>query len=73
MNSGRTVFAQRIDHLPHKKFQKRVARCQVDQTAPADQGLLRHQRERGEDPNLGNYLLDSPTLLGYILAHGEKT
>src|ERR1035437_1579449 len=26
MNSGRTVFAQRIDHLPHKKFQKCVAR-----------------------------------------------
>jgi hypothetical protein len=26
MNSGRTVFAQRIDHLSHKKFQKRVAR-----------------------------------------------
>ena len=25
---------------------------QVDQAAPADQGFLRHQRERGEDPNL---------------------
>ena len=25
---------------------------QVDQAAPANQGLLRHQRERGEDPNL---------------------
>jgi len=25
---------------------------QVDQAAPADQGLLRHQRERGEDANL---------------------
>ena len=25
---------------------------QVDQTAPADQEILRHQRERGEDPNL---------------------
>ena len=24
----------------------------VDQNAPTDQGLLRHQRERGEDPNL---------------------
>ena len=24
----------------------------MDQATPADQGLLRHQRERGEDPNL---------------------
>jgi len=24
----------------------------MDETAPADQGFLRHQRERGEDPNL---------------------
>ena len=29
---------------------------QVDQAAPADQGLLRHQRERGEDPNLDRRL-----------------
>ena len=26
MNSGRTVFAQLIEHLPHKEFQKCVAR-----------------------------------------------
>ena len=29
---------------------------QVDQTTLADQGLLRHQRERGEDPNLDRRL-----------------
>src|SRR5882724_12186206 len=28
----------------------------VDQNAPTDQGLLRHQRERGEDPNLDRRL-----------------
>jgi hypothetical protein len=33
MNSGRTVFAQLIDHLPHKKFQKCVARYCGDRYA----------------------------------------
>ena len=30
MNAGRTVFAQLIEHLPHKEFQKCVARYQGD-------------------------------------------
>ncbi len=30
MNAGRTVFAQLIDHLPHKEFQKCVARYRGD-------------------------------------------
>jgi hypothetical protein len=30
MNAGRTVFAQLIDHLPHKDFQKCVARYRGD-------------------------------------------
>jgi Domain of unknown function (DUF4372)/Transposase DDE domain len=33
MNSGRTVFAQLIDHLPHKEFQKCVARYRGDRYA----------------------------------------
>ena len=33
MNSGRTVFAQLIDHLPHKEFQKCVARYCGDRYA----------------------------------------
>lgn len=33
MNSGRTVFAQLIEHLPHKKFQKCVARYRGDHYA----------------------------------------
>jgi len=33
MNSGRTVFAQLIDHLPHKKFQKCVAHYRGDRYA----------------------------------------
>src|SRR5271157_2779227 len=33
MNSGRTVFAQLIEHLPHKEFQKRVARYRGDRYA----------------------------------------
>ena len=30
MNSGRTVFAQLIEHLPHKEFHKCVARYRGD-------------------------------------------
>jgi hypothetical protein len=30
MNAGRTVFAQLVEHLPHKEFQKRVARYRGD-------------------------------------------
>ena len=33
MNSGRTVFAQLIEHLPHKEFQKCVARYRGDRYA----------------------------------------
>jgi hypothetical protein len=33
MNSGRTVFAQLLDHLPHKEFQKCVARYGGDHYA----------------------------------------
>jgi hypothetical protein len=33
MNSGRTVFAQLIEHLPHKEFQKCVARYCGDRYA----------------------------------------
>jgi hypothetical protein len=33
MNAGRTVFAQLIEHLPHKEFQKCVARYGVDRYA----------------------------------------
>jgi hypothetical protein len=33
MNSGRTVFAQLIEHLPHKEFQKCVARYSGDRYA----------------------------------------
>jgi hypothetical protein len=33
MNSGRTVFAQLIEHLPHKEFQKCVARYGGDRYA----------------------------------------
>ena len=33
MNAGRTVFAQLIDHLPHKEFQKCVARYRGDRYA----------------------------------------
>ena len=33
MNSGRTVFAQLIEHLPHKEFQKCVARYRGDHYA----------------------------------------
>ena len=33
MNSGRTVFAQLIEHLPHKEFQKCVARHRGDRYA----------------------------------------
>ncbi len=33
MNSGRTVFAQLIDHLPHKEFRKCVARYRGDRYA----------------------------------------
>lgn len=33
MNSGRTVFAQLIEHLPHKEFQKCVARYHGDRYA----------------------------------------
>ena len=33
MNSGRTVFAQLIEHLPHKEFQKCVARHRGDRCA----------------------------------------
>jgi len=33
MNSGRTVFAQLIEHLPHKEFQKCVARYSGDKYA----------------------------------------
>jgi hypothetical protein len=30
MNAGRTIFAQLADHLPHKEFQKCVARYRGD-------------------------------------------
>ena len=30
MNLGQTVFAQRVEHLPHKEFQKCVARYRGD-------------------------------------------
>ena len=33
MNSGRTVFSQLIEHLPHKEFQKCVARYRGDRYA----------------------------------------
>jgi hypothetical protein len=33
MNSGRTMFAQLIEHLPHKEFQKCVARYRGDRYA----------------------------------------
>jgi Domain of unknown function (DUF4372) len=33
MNSGRTVFAQLIEHLPHEEFQKCVARYGGDRYA----------------------------------------
>ena len=33
MNSGRTVFAQLIEHLPHKQFHKCVARYRGDRYA----------------------------------------
>jgi hypothetical protein len=33
MNSGRTVFAQLIEHLPHKEFQRCVARYRGDRYA----------------------------------------
>ena len=33
MNSGRTVFAQLIEHLPHKEFHKCVARYRGDRHA----------------------------------------
>src|SRR5271169_2141341 len=33
MNSGRTVFTQLIEHLPHKEFQKGVARYRGDRYA----------------------------------------
>ncbi len=33
MNAGRTVFAQLIEHLPHKEFQKSVARYRGDRYA----------------------------------------
>jgi hypothetical protein len=33
MNSGRTVFAQLIEHLPHKEFQKCVVRYRGDRYA----------------------------------------
>jgi hypothetical protein len=33
MNSGRTVFAQLIEHLPHKEFHKCVARYGGDRYA----------------------------------------
>jgi hypothetical protein len=33
MNSGRTVFAQLVEHLPHKEFQKCVARYRGDRYA----------------------------------------
>jgi hypothetical protein len=33
MNSGRTVFAQLIEHLPHKEFQECVARYRGDRYA----------------------------------------
>lgn len=33
MNSGRTVLAQLIEHLPHKEFHKRVARYRGDRFA----------------------------------------
>jgi hypothetical protein len=33
MNSGRTVLAQLIEHLPHKEFQKCVARYHGDRYA----------------------------------------
>lgn len=33
MNSGRSVFAQLIEHLPHKEFHKCVARYRGDHYA----------------------------------------
>ena len=33
MNSGRTVFAQLSEHLPHKEFQRCVIRCRGDRYA----------------------------------------
>jgi hypothetical protein len=30
MNAGRTIFAQLVEHLPHKEFQKCVARYRGD-------------------------------------------
>src|SRR5262245_4917284 len=55
-------FAQRLIGIAHPLPPRARARCllrygpnlyrQVDQTAPANQGILRHNRERGEDANL---------------------
>ncbi len=47
------LCASGADHRPN--LQAALAGgtvLQMDQAAPADQGFLRHQRERGEDPNL---------------------
>ena len=51
--SDQQLHAAGADHRPN--LQTALAGgtvLQMDQAAPADQGLLRHQRERGEDPNL---------------------
>ena len=55
-------FAQRLIGIARPRPPRARARCllrygpnlyrQVDQTAPANQGILRHNRERGEDANL---------------------
>ena len=54
------VFDQQhaVASVDHRRFvQKSLASpvvLQVDQTAPADQAISGHQRERGEDANLGS-------------------
>ena len=53
--SGSSPTTSYFPHLPSPDLQVALAGgivFQMDQTASADQGLLRHQRERREDPDL---------------------
>ena len=51
--SDQQLYASGADHRAHLQVPLAGgAVLQMDQAAPADQGFLRNQRERGEDPNL---------------------
>jgi hypothetical protein len=66
MNSGRTVFAQLIENLPHKEFHKCVARfaaITTPRTSPAEISIW-----RWPSPNslIARSLRDIETCLGAV-------